>query len=566
MTSSPHADRYARLERLYAISHAIHASLDPAAALDLLVHEAAQLVGATSGSLAMLNPTTGLLDIEAAWNLPEPMRAIKMRVGEGITGWVVQSGQSACVPDVAKDRRYVSVCAEVKSELAVPIRMNGEVRGTLNVDADRLDAFNEADQELLEALAAQAAQVIHNTWLYEQLRARTRLLESLAGVGRALNSALNREETLHVVTREAAGLLGARMASLHMIGNDHLDMLSVHGGGESYRSLPPLPLGESLLGTVVRRQKPIQVENIQTSPQYQHREMARQEGIVSLLSVPLLRNAQCLGTLSVYTDRPHTFSNEEVRVLIALADLSAVALDKAQLYERVVDVEEQLRRNEQLSALGLLAAEVAHEIRNPLAVMKMLFHSLDLRFADGDPRHQDARLITEKIDHLNQMVERIVGFARNAEPHLAETDLNKLVGEVCLLVRHKLSHLAIELNHSLSDELPALHADATQIAQALLNLILNAVDAMPNGGKLAIHTAWDRSAGEIVLQVADSGHGMTAEQQTAALSPLLKTTKPGGTGIGLRIVQRVTHEHHGRMEIQSAPGHGTTITLRFSTD
>ena len=566
MTTSPQVDRYARLERLYAVSHAIHATLDPVAALDLVVQEAAQLVGGTSGSLAMLNPTTGLLDIEAAWNLPGSMRGLKMRLGEGITGWVVQQGQSACVGNVSGDRRYIALRAEVQSELAVPIRMNGEVRGALNVDADRPNAFDEADQELLEALAAQASQVIHNTWLYEQLRARTRLLEALAGVSGKLNAALNHEETLRLVTREAAGLLGAQMGSLHMIRNGHLEMLSVHGGGEDYRRLPPLPLDESLLGTVVRRQKPAQVENIQISPQYQHREMARKEALISLLSVPLVRDAQCLGTLNVYTDRPRTFSNEEVRVLAAFADLSAVALDKAQLYEKVVDLEEQLRHNEKLSALGLLAAEVAHEVRNPLAVIKMLFHSLDLQFAAGDPRHQDARLITEKIDHLNQMVERIVGFARNAEPHLAATDLNRVVGEICLLVRHKLAQHSIQLCHKPAEGLPALHADATQIAQALLNLVLNAIEAMPQGGRLTVATVWDAATREVILKVEDTGHGMTAELQAAALSPLLKTNKPGGTGLGLRIVQRVTHEHHGRMEIKSAPGEGAAITLRFSAD
>ena len=135
-----------------------------------------------------------------------------------------------------------------------------------------------------------------------------------------------------------------------------------------------------MLGIVVRRKKPMQVENVQTSSRYQNVEVARREGLVALLSVPLIFGGQAIGTLSVYTGRPYSFSNEEIRILSALAELSAIAIEKARLYERVVDVEEQLRQNEKLSALGLLAAEVAHEIRNPLTVMKMLYHSLDLKF------------------------------------------------------------------------------------------------------------------------------------------------------------------------------------------
>ncbi len=118
--------------------------------------------------------------------------------------------------------------------------------------------------------------------------------------------------------------------------------------------------------------------------------------------------------MSVYTAQPHVFSNDEVRILSAFAELSAIAIEKARLYERVVDVEEQLRQNEKLSALGLLAAEVAHEIRNPLTVMKMLYHSLDLRFPAGDPRAKDAAIMGEKIEHLNNIVERILDFARTA--------------------------------------------------------------------------------------------------------------------------------------------------------
>ena len=156
---------------------------------------------------------------------------------------------------------------------------------------------------------------------------------------------------------------------------------------------------------------------------------------MALLSVPLLYGGQAIGTLSVYTGQPYSFSNEEVHILSALAELSAIAIEKARLYERVVDVEEQLRQNEKLSALGLLAAEVAHEIRNPLTVLKMLYHSLDLKFPDGDPRAKDARIIDEKIEQLNRIVEQILDFARTTEPQLAPVNLNQLIEELGLLER-----------------------------------------------------------------------------------------------------------------------------------
>ena len=122
-----------------------------------------------------------------------------------------------------------------------------------------------------------------------------------------------------------------------------------------------------------------------------------------------------------------------------------MAIEKARLYERTVDVEEQLRRNEQLSALGLLAAEVAHEIRNPLTVMKMLYHSLELDFPDGDLRNEDARVLGEKMDQLDSIVDNIVKFASNAEPQMGPVQIPELLDDLVLLTRHKLQHQRIKL-------------------------------------------------------------------------------------------------------------------------
>src|SRR5204862_8147424 len=121
---------------------------------------------------------------------------LRLRVGEGITGWVARTGKPARVSDVHKDARYIMVQPDVRSELAVPLEVQGETRGVLNVDSDRLDAFSANDQELLEELALQAAKVIHNTWLYEQLRLKARLFESLVSVGQTINSTLNLDEAL----------------------------------------------------------------------------------------------------------------------------------------------------------------------------------------------------------------------------------------------------------------------------------------------------------------------------------------------------------------------------------
>jgi signal transduction histidine kinase len=561
--------RYERLQLLYQVSNVIHSTLDSQEALQLIVSEAVRLMNASSGSVVLINPTSGFLEISASQNLPGVARKLKLRVGEGVTGWVARHGKPARVGDVTQDARYVAARRGVKSELAVPLEVNGETRGVINVDSDRVDAFSADDQDLLEQLAVQAAKVIHNTWLYEQLRLKVHLFESLSSVSRTINSTLNLDEALRVITREACELMRARMCSLMMLdeSREWLDLRASYGADAAYIKKPRLSVEESLLGVVARRKKPMQVANVQTSSRYQNVEVARREGLISLLSVPLLFAGQSIGTLNVYTSRLYNFSNEEIRILSALAELSAIAIEKARLYERIVDVEEQLRQNEKLSALGLLAAEVAHEIRNPLTVMKLLYHSLDLKFPASDPRAKDARIIDAKIEHLNKIVEQILDFARTTEPKLAPVNLNELIDELGLLVRHKLANQNVRLVRVLQPDLPAVMGDAPQLEQAFLNLILNAAEAMPERGTLTIKSRaikLPRSSPRtthVIVEFKDTGKGMSEELQKRAFTAVLSTTKAKGSGLGLAIVGRIIETHRGNIRIQSRLEYGTVIRI-----
>lgn len=560
---------YARLQLLYQVSSVIHSTLDPQEALQLILREAVRVMRASSGSVILINPTTGFLEIQASTGLPASAADLKLRLGEGITGWVARTGKAARIGDVKSDARYVMLQRDIRSELAVPLEVQGEIRGVLNVDSDRENAFSSADEELLQALAAQAAKVIHNTWLYEQLRLKARLLEVLVNISQTINSTLNVDDALQVITREACTLMDAKMSSLLMLDDsgEGLELRASFGAGSAYVNKPKLSMDESFAGIVVRRKKPLQLENVQIAGRYQNINVARREGLVSLLSAPLVFGGQAIGTLNVYTGTAHSFSNEEVHILSALAELSAIAIEKARLYERIVDVEEQLRQNEKLSALGLLAAEVAHEIRNPLTVMKMLYHSLDLKFSPGDPRAKDDTILREKMDHLNKIVEQILDFARSTEPKLCAVNLNQLIDDLGLLTRHKLRNQNIQFIRRLAPDLPPVLADATQLEQAFLNLTLNAVQAMPGGGTLTISSRALRlprnssKPTHVTVEFKDTGEGIPEEQRKRAFSSLLSTTKKGGTGLGLAIVGRVVETHRGKVKIRSYPGRGTTIRI-----
>jgi signal transduction histidine kinase len=555
--------RYERLQLLFDVSSVIRSTLDPQEAMKLIIREAVRITNASSGSVVLINPSDNLLEIHASFGLPEASNQLRLKLGEGITGWVAEYGTAARVGDVLKDSRYVEVRENVRSELAVPLAVGGEVRGVLNVDSDRVAAFAEADQQMLQALADQAAKVIQDTWLYAQLALKARLFEALIQVSQAINSTLSLDDALKVITQQAARLMEARVCSLLLLDETGLwmDLLACHGAGPAYREKPRLSVEDSLVGVVFRRGKPLQVEDVQTSSRYQQTGIAHREGLVSLLSVPLIGDDGAIGVLNVYKGVRYRFSNEEIRILRALAELSAVALRKARLYERLIGVEEALRQNEKLSALGLLAAEVAHEIRNPLTVMKMLYHSLDLRFPDSDPRQRDAQIIGEKMDLLNRIVERVLAFARRSEPRFHEVDLNRTLEDLNLLLRHKLHQHGVEGILTLAPQLPSINADANQLEQVFLNLSLNAIQAMPNGGMLTITTR--ASPDGVVVEMKDTGQGMTQEEGRIAFGSILQSSKPGGVGLGLAVVRRILEAHHATLEWKSNPGTGTTITILF---
>ena len=164
-------------------------------------------------------------------------------------------------------------------------------------------------------------------------------------------------------------------------------------------------------------------------------------------------------------------------------------------------------------------------------------------------------------------MEQILDFTRTTEPQLAPVNLNELIEELGLLVRHKLKHQNIRLTRNLEADLPAVTGAATQLEQAFLNLILNAAEAMPKGGELTIRTRRVRlprggmGPAHVAVEFQDTGQGMSEEQRRRAFTSVLSTTKAKGTGLGLAIVARIVEAHRGKLKIRSRLGHGTTVTV-----
>ena len=152
--------------------------------------------------------------------------------------------------------------------------------------------------------------------------------------------------------------------------------------------------------------------------------------------------------LGAFTDQPHRFNNDEKRLLDALASLGAVAIQNSRLYTRVFQSEESLRKNDRLTTLGLIAAEIAHEIRNPLTVIKLLYGTLALEFPPGDPRRKDTRVISEKLDQLEAIVTRVLNFAKAPSNLHSRWAVVEIIEDTIVLIRLKLAQSKIHLSFS----------------------------------------------------------------------------------------------------------------------
>ncbi len=276
----------------------------------------------------------------------------------------------------------------------------------------------------------------------------------------------------------------------------------------------------------------------------------------------MIFEGEVLGVVSIFTDRPHRFDNDEKRLCAALASLAAVALQNARLYARVFQSEDVLRKNERLTTLGLLAAEIAHEIRNPLTVLKLLHGGLGVDFAAGDPRRTDMRVIGEKLDQLESIVTRVLSFAKSPSSLHSRWLFADIVEDTLVLVRLKLAQHKVSVRFDAPARPLFIEAHKGQIQQVLLNLLINATHAMPEGGTITITlTTEDRPGShQVIVDITDTGTGVDAALRERIFDSFL-SGRADGTGLGLAIAKRILISHHGDITLRDTSSEGTTMRI-----
>lgn len=338
-----------------------------------------------------------------------------------------------------------------------------------------------------------------------------------------------------------------------------------------------------LIGAAMRGEKAVLLENLErrihelrAAEQADHRrtreEVKRLHDLKGTLAqmkagivVPLTGGDRVIGFLSLWDERvPEAYASDEIALVLEIAEFVGTVVENSKLYEK-------MKEKDRLAALGEMAAGLAHEIRNPLGAIKGAAQFLDPKSLPGE----DGELlgvIVEEVNRLNSVVTQFLDYSRPLKQSFAPTDLCDVITRTLKLLENEGIPENVTVKLDLPESAPRTQADAEQLKQVLLNLILNAVQAMPEGGTLFIsvkppdqHLATWRIAEAqefLELRLRDTGKGMSEEARRNIFVPFY-TTKEKGTGLGLAISQRIVKNHGGNISVSSRPGEGTEFLIRL---
>jgi len=524
-------------------------------------YTAAEVIGR---SLALLVPP----------DRPDELPAILARLarGEAITRYETER--------VRQDGRVIAVSLTI-SPIRDPL---GNIVGASTIARD-ITAQKQAEAEI------------------ERRRQETELLAENA---QSLSASLDLDTVLRRVVTGAQELCGSERAMITLREPDSDAQIGRYEVGTPYMALTGLRIepGKGLGGQVLLTGRPWRTDNYATDPRFSKEYMAaaRADGNIATLGVPILIGTRVEGLLYVSNHATRPFTDEDEEILVRLAAHAAVAIQNAQLYrqaqaelaerqkaeaalaraaaeleQRVEErsaalrqalaerlrLEQAAQRAEHFALLGRLAAGVSHEIRNPLAA---IFLHVDLMEEElRTPSLNSPITVTEalaeiktNLARLDDLVQDYLTLTRTTGIQRQVQDLGAAVQAWGTEMQHEVGARGVTIRMQGLTELGSVAFHASTLRRALLNLVQNAADAMPQGGTVTL--AGQHTATQVQLRVQDTGCGMPAERLEKIFEPLY-TTKPGGTGLGLYIVQEIVAAHDGQITVESVEGQGTTFTL-----
>lgn len=402
------------------------------------------------------------------------------------------------------------------------------------------------------------------------LRQRNRELAILTEVSRSIISSLDLEEVLAAAVEGVRRILPAAVGVLVLMDEEAGDMAFYKNVAGNHPLMGrPLPMERSIIRHVVTTGQPYLTNDAPNDSLFSPLVDGWRLQTRSVLCVPLIVREQVIGALELADKKGGPFTETDRDLLQTLAGSLAVAVENAQLYAEVNDYASALERSqaqliqaEKMAAIGRLAASIAHEINNPL---QAIHNTIQLAMTDRLPvekRGEYLGMAQKEVERLIEIVQRMLEFYRPSKGGIVQVDVNHLLQAALAIADKRIQHGNIRISVRLAEKMPPIRGVPDQLTQVFLNIIINAVEAMPDGGELRVGTLLTEDRRWVLVAFQDTGPGLTAEEIAHIFEPFY-TTKPSGTGLGLAISYGIVERHGGTIEVSSQPGQGTTFVVRL---
>jgi GAF domain-containing protein len=579
--------RLSETQTLLAVAEILSQSGSTDDAMRQVAREVGRATSAGMVGAYLLNERKDALVALAGYRVPEALRAhLRDRpmvlarcplIADALAG-----GRTAWTADAHADPRLDRAWTDglpPYSGLFVPTFAQGQPLGGLFlVWWETRRPYPAAEVRLVEGVATQAGVALENARLFAANRRQVEELSVLYDLSRAVTGQLDRAALVDAIHTHVARVMDVANLTVFIRDEDTHDLRVALRMRDGQRNDDPPrhypPTGVGLLQLVLEGRA---LRTARYAEECAERGVAPVEhglGFRHWMGVPMKAGDAVLGAIAMRTsERPYTETDE--RLLANVADLAALALRSARLYEErarafrdLSAAQDQLVRTEKLRALGEMASGVAHDFNNLLASILGRAQLLLQRVDDPKLRRWCEVIERSALDGA-QTVRRLQEFTRirRDEPFVA-VDLNRIVGEALEITQSRWRDeamsrgVAVEVRTSLGG-VPPIAGDPVELREALTNLVLNAVDAMPDGGVLTLRT--ERVDDRVELTIIDTGVGMSEDVRERIFDPFFTTKGAQGTGLGLSITYGILMRHHAQVSVDSAPGHGTTFRLSFAS-
>lgn len=549
--------------------------------LQLIVDSAKELIpNATNVVLHLLDPEQQILTPRATTAMDDTgdgaRTPLKMRLGEGVAGQVMESGQPIAISDVRTDSRYLhqSLPVSYRSLIVAPVQINDRRLGTISVHRQGVGAFHPDEISLLTSLGIRAAIAIENAHMLEDIQYALKETNALYLVNQKLLAVLDPQELMQDVVEFLSETFEYSYVQIFVADSATGDFVMRAGSGEIGRQLRQqeyrLRAGEGIVGYTAETGNPFFTNNADKVVTFVRNPFLPE--IQSKLTVPVRVEGHILGLLDIQQLPPRQLTQRDLQLVSAVADQLALALQKANLYadlQSSLQMEKSMRNQlllaDRLSTMGRLLASVSHELNNPLQAIQNALFLLREEQGLSEQGRQDLDIVLSESERMAALLARLRATYRPAHTeafHLMQ--VNDIVEDVHALVATHLRHNQISFEFHPDPSLPQVPGLPHQIRQVVLNLLMNAVEAMTEGGRLMVSTAYFDQAQEVLLRVADTGPGIDPSILSTIFDPFV-TSKDYGTGLGLTISYDIIHKHHGRIQAGNDPEGGAVFNIWLPT-